>query len=199
MTRLAIVALIALVLEITLTGCARDVGGVSPRLEASSRTTMSEEPSGPTKPPDSTVILGKHTVTGVLGSYCWWPAPSATEAVARCADAAGIPVPAEDEALIVPREWVLVFDYGGRGRPTSVDAGAYPLDREKGSLTDPDGGALLEPGEGRPTLESEDLRVSRVGDRAQIPVKLAAGEYVIEVSVWVPEGDATYYFRVVVV
>jgi hypothetical protein len=33
----------------------------------------------------------------------------------------------------------------------------------------------------------------------QIPVKLAAGEYVVEVSVQVPEGDAAYYFRVVVV
>jgi hypothetical protein len=33
----------------------------------------------------------------------------------------------------------------------------------------------------------------------QIPVKLAAGEYVVEVSVRMPEGDAAYYFRVVVV
>src|SRR5215208_1157797 len=199
MTRLGIVALTLVVVETTLIGCARDVGGVSPRLEASNQTIASEAPAGPTKPPDSTLILGKHTVTGVLRSYCWEPASGTTEAVARCADATGIPVPAEDEALIVPREWVLVFDYGGRGRPASVDAGAYPLDNKKASLPAPHVGALLEPGEGRPTLESEDLRVSRVGDRAQIPVKLAAGEYVIEVSVWVPEGDATYYCRVVVV
>ena len=48
-------------------------------------------------------------------------------------------------------------------------------------------------------LETKDLQVGRLGDRAQIPVKLAAGEYVIEVSVWLPEGYATYYFRVVVV
>jgi hypothetical protein len=33
----------------------------------------------------------------------------------------------------------------------------------------------------------------------QIPVNLAAGEYVVEVSVRVPKGDAAYYFRVVVV
>jgi hypothetical protein len=80
-----------------------------------------------------------------------------------------------------------------------VDAGTYPLDRDKGSLPGLDGGALLEPGEGRPALESEDLRVNRLGDRSQIPVTLAAGEYIIEVSVRVPEGDATYYFCVVVV
>jgi hypothetical protein len=33
----------------------------------------------------------------------------------------------------------------------------------------------------------------------QIPVKVAAGEYVFEVSVRAPEGDVAYYFRVVVV
>ena len=33
----------------------------------------------------------------------------------------------------------------------------------------------------------------------QIPVKLAAGEYIVEVSVRPPEGDAAYYFRIVVV
>ena len=80
-----------------------------------------------------------------------------------------------------------------------MDASAYPLARKKGSLPGPDGGALLvESGGGRPTLKSEDLRVNPLGDRSQIPVKLAAGKYIIEVSVRVLEGDATYYFRVVV-
>src|SRR5215212_1703448 len=199
MTRLGIVALTLVVVETTLIGCARDVGGVSPHLEASNQTITSEAPAGPTKPPDSTLILGKHTVTGVLRSYCWEPASGTTEAVARCADATGIPVPAEDEALIVPREWVLVFDYGGRGRPASVDASAYLLDHEKASLPGPHSGVLLEPGEGGPTLEAKDLQVSRLGYRAQIPVKLATGEYVIAVSVWVSKVNATYYFRVVVV
>ena len=45
----------------------------------------------------------------------------------------------------------------------------------------------------------KDLRASRLGERVQIPVKLAAGQYVVEASVRVPEGDAAYYFRVVVV
>jgi len=38
-----------------------------------------------------------------------------------------------------------------------------------------------------------------LADRSQSPVKLAAGEYNIEISVRVLERDATYYFRVVVV
>jgi hypothetical protein len=33
----------------------------------------------------------------------------------------------------------------------------------------------------------------------QFPVELPTGEYIVEVSVRVPEGDAAYYFRVVVV
>jgi hypothetical protein len=81
----------------------------------------------------------------------------------------------------------LVFDYGGKGRPTSVGARAYPLEQKRG----------VPRGE-RPALEANGLGVSRLGDRAQVPVKLSAGEYVVEVSIVVPEGDAAYYFRVVV-
>ena len=48
-------------------------------------------------------------------------------------------------------------------------------------------------------MEAKDLRSSRLGERVQIPVKLATDEYVVEVSVRAPEGDAAYYFRIVVV
>jgi hypothetical protein len=191
--------LVVVVVGITSTGCARDVGEASPNPEAPNRTTTNERPSGTTKPPDGVLILGKHTVTGVLGSCCWESASGATQTVSKCADAAGIPVPPEDEALTVPRGWVLVFDYGERGWSASVDVGAYPLKRGKGSLSGPDRGAPLVKGEGRSVLEAKDLGVSRLGERVQIPVKLAAGEYVVEVSVRVPEGDAAYYFRIVVV
>jgi hypothetical protein len=198
MTHSGIAALIVVV-GIALTGCARDVGEAPPDPEAPNRTTTSEALAGTTKPPDGVLILGKHMVTGVLGSYCWESASGATETVSRCADAAGIPVPREDEALTVPRDWVLVFDYGGRGWSASVDVDAYPLDRGKGSLSGPHRGAPLVRSEGRSALEAKDLRVSPLGERVQIPVKLAAGKYVVEVSVRVPEGDAAYYFRVVVV
>ena len=66
----------------------------------------------------------------------------------------------------------------------------YPLDRGRGALSGPDRGAPLVRGEGRAALEAKDLRVSRLG---------AAGEYIVEVSVRAPEGDAAYYFRIVVV
>jgi hypothetical protein len=45
---------------------------------------------------------------------------------------------------------------------------------------------------------TEDLRVRREGDRTAIPAELNSGEYVVEVLLRVPEGDATYYFRVAV-
>jgi hypothetical protein len=199
MTHSGIAALIVIVVGIALVGCARDVGGPPPGPEAPNRTTKNEAPSGATKPPDGVLILGRHTVTGVLGSYCWESASATTETVSRCADAAGIPVPPEDEALTVPRDWVLVFDYGGRGWSASVDVGAYPLERGKGSASGPDRGDPLGRSEGGSALEAKDLRVSRLGERVQIPVKLAAGEYVVEVSVRVPEGEAAYYFRLVVV
>ena len=152
-------------------------------------------PSG-SEPPESTLTLGEHTRIGALGSYCWGPVSGATEAVAVCADAAGIPVPPEHEALTVPRGWVLVFDYGGSARTASVSAAAYPLGRCD-ELRGPPGGRFLSPTGRRP--EAENLRVSRLGDRAQMPVGLPEGEYVVEVSVRAPEGDAAYYFRVVMV
>ncbi len=195
-----IAALLLALVGIALAGCAQDVGEAPTNPEAPNRTTTNEEGhSGTIKPPGGVLILGKHTVTGVLGSYCWESASGATETVSRCAAAAGIPVPPEDEALTVPRGWVLVFDYGGRGWSASVDAGAYPLDRAKGSLSGSDSGAPLVRSEGRSALEAKALRVSRLGERVQIPAKLAAGKYIVEVSVRVPEGEAAYYFRVVVV
>lgn len=173
------------------------LGGTSSDTGPADPTGVGEAPSGP-KPPESTLTLGKRTKTGMLGSYCWESVSGATEAATGCADATGIPVPREDEALTVPQDWVLVFDYGGRGRPASVDASAYLLDRDS-ELRCPPGGRFLSPTEGRSVLEAGDLRVSRLGDRAQIPVGLPEGEYVVEVSVQVPEGDTAYYFRVVVV
>jgi hypothetical protein len=199
MTHLRIATLLVLAVGITLTGCARDVREAPTDPEAPNPTTTSETPSSTTKPPDGVLILGKHVVTGVLGSYCWEPASGGTETVSICADVAGIPVPPEDEALTVPRGWVLVFDYGRRRWLASVDVGAYPLDQGKGSLPDLHRDAPLVQSERRRALEAKDLRGSRLGERLQIPVKLAAGEYVVEVSVRVPEGDAAYYFRVLVV
>ena len=90
-----------------------------------------------------------------------------------------------------------MFDYGGEGSPDSVEARAYPLEQEKQLLSGAEGARLMRPKEGRSVLVTEDLGVRReVGDRTAIPAELSTGEYVVEVLVQVPEGDASYYFRV---
>ena len=198
-THSGIAAVLVILVGIASTGCARDVAEAFPNPKTPNRLTTSETPPGTTKPPDSVLILGKHTVTGVLGSYCWESSSGGTETVSKCVDAARISVPREGKALTVPRDWVLVFDYGGRGWSASVDVGAYSLERGKISPDGPAEGAPLVRNQERSALGAKNLPVSRLGERVQIPVKLAAGEYVVEVSVRVPEGDAAYYFRVVVV
>ena len=176
MSRLGIVAGIAAV-AMVMAGCGHGAG---------------EGPSGP-KPPDSTLTLGNRSVSGVLGSYCWSSPSGAT-----CADAAGIPVPPEEEALTVPAGSGMVFDFGGSRRPTSVKAVAYPLGRGN-ELSGRRRGGFLVPSEGRSALTTEDLKVRRKGDRTEIPAELSPGEYVVELFVRVPGGnDATYYFRVAV-
>ncbi|MDQ3863087.1 MAG: hypothetical protein M3317_06250 [Actinomycetota bacterium] len=199
MTRFWIVVVGAAVGIFVLAGCGREAREAPSDPGARERVTTNEVVSGP-KPPESTLTLGRRTETGLLGSYCWESLSGATEAFAGCTDVAGIPIPPEEEALTVPRDWVSVFDYGGR-RLAWVKARAYRFDREKESLPGPDGGAFLVPSEGRSASETEELRINRLGlgDRVQFQVELPEGQYVVEVSVRVPEGDAAYYFRVVVV
>ena len=92
-----------------------------------------------------------------------------------------------------------MFDYGGERRLDSVETRAYPLEQEKQWLPGPEGSRLMSPKEGRSVLTTEDLRVRREeGGRIAIPAELSSGEYVLEVLVRVPEGDASYYFRVAV-
>jgi hypothetical protein len=175
MTRSWSIIVIAAVAAMVVAGCGQGAG---------------EGPSGP-KPPDST--LGTRSVSGVLGSYCW-TSPSG----ARCADAAGIPVPSEEEALVVPSGSVMVFDFGGSRRPTSVRAVAYPLGWGN-ELSGRRRGGFLVPSEGRSALATEDLGVRRENDRTKIPAELPVGEYVVELFVRVSGGnDASYYFRVAV-
>jgi hypothetical protein len=56
----------------------------------------------------------------------------------------------------------------------------------------------MRPKGGGSALATEDLKARREGDRTDIPAELSPGEYAVEVCVRVPEGDASYYFRVAV-
>ena len=59
-----------------------------------------------------------------------------------------------------------------------------------------EGTRFMRPKGGRSVLEPEDLGVRREGDRTAIPAELSSAEYVVEVLVRAPGGDAAYYFRV---
>jgi hypothetical protein len=194
--RFRIVALIIGVVGIVffLAGCGGQAGEAPSNPGAQERAATHEERSI-SRPPDSTLSFGNQTATGELGSYCW----SSSGSPATCADAAGIPVAPDQQALTVPPGSVLMFDYGGEGKPDSVEARAYPLEQEKEWLAGPDGTRLMRPKGERSVLATEDLKVRREDDRTSILVELSSGdEYVVEVSVQVPEGDASYYFRVAV-
>lgn len=136
-----------------------------------------QDPLPAPEPPDSALLSGGRAVTGEVGSYCW-----SSGSGGSCVDAVFPLVPDKEKALAVLAGSDMVFDYGGGAPPGSVRAGAEPLGAD-----------------GKPADSlSSPLEVEGSGDRVTIPAELPAGDYVVDVSVAVPEGDASYYFRVVV-
>jgi hypothetical protein len=185
--RVVLIAIAVVVAIVYLPGCGSQAGEATSDPGARNRTATDKEPFV-SKPPDSTLAHGGRTVTGELGSYCW----SSPGSPATCADAAGIPLPRKQQALTVPTGSVLMFDYGGgQGKLDSVEAKAYPLKQEKQWLPGPEGTRLMRPKGGRSLLATEVLRVHQEGDRIAIPAELSSEEYVVEVLVLVPEGDAS--------
>ncbi len=184
MTRLWIVAVMVAAGMVFFAGCGQGAGEASSDYSEPPRhaTTCPTPPdsdrpgfSGSGKrPPNSHLSHGGKTVTGTLGSYCW---------IGLCTRTPTL-VPDEREALAAPSGAALVFEYGGEEPPSRVWAGQSPLVGAKVG------------GPGDPTPER--LSVRREGGRTEIPAALPAGEYLIDVFVRIPEGDATYYFRVVV-
>ena len=147
-----------------------------PGCDAAAQGGNQDPPSAP-EPPDSALLSGGRAVTGEIGSYCW-----SSGSGGSCVDAVFPLVPAKEKTLAVSAGSDMVFDYGGEGPPDSVRAGAEPLGP---------GGKPADP-------RSSPLEVGGTADRVTIPAELPAGDYVVDVSVTVPQGDASYYFRVVV-
>ena len=182
-------ALMTLVLALLVAGCAagRDDGAGSaptqeePTANATEETTVLKEETtvlATPEPPDSTLSDGGREVKGTLGSYCWSSGNSGT-----CVDSIGPPIGGKQETLPVPPGSEMVFRYGGKSPPKTVEAGAYSLNKlKKAGVVRPDR-----------ALEAQGSGVQRI-----IPAELPPGEYVLDVFVKVQQGDASYYFRIVV-
>jgi hypothetical protein len=142
--------------------------------------TVPASPSAAT-PPGGTLAFGGETVAGELGGYCWTPTSGEEgELVAgQCVDAVYPLVPGKEKTLVVSPGSQMTFDYGGE---ETAEAGAE----------------LLGPGDRSAESSSEPLEIRGSGGRLGIPADLPVGEHVVSVFVTVPEGDASYYFRVAV-
>ena len=185
-------ALMTLVLVLVLAGCAAGQGdgaGQTPAEETTANgteettvykeeTTVLAGPGGIPEPPDSTLSYGGREVKGTLGSYCW-----SSNNLSGCADAAWPLIPSKQKTQSVPPGSEMVFRYGGQSPPKTVEVRAYALKKlQKTGTMHPDS-----------TLKAHGSGVQRI-----IPAGLHPGEYVLEVFVREQQGDASYYFRVMV-
>lgn len=134
------------------------------------------------RPPVATLSFGDRAMEGDPGPYCWSPGSKSEEKnTLWCwGKEENEGVPQKNKTLKVPAGSTMLFDFGGRPKPDSVVAGAYPL--SYGRIT------------GRPAT---GLRMREDG-RLELPSDLRAGGY--SVAVWVsgPKGEATYSYRIAV-
>jgi hypothetical protein len=140
---------------------------------------MVPEPSG------STLSYGGETVEGGLGSHCWLTGGSG-----GCADTFAIIL--GGEALEAPAGATLSFAYKGKALD-SLSVAAYKAGREDGGGGREEDRFLPQSG-GR---GAKDLGVRRSGRRARIVADLPPGEYVLDVFARMPQGDASYGFRLI--
>jgi hypothetical protein len=188
--RLVFVIFASVLIGATVPGCGTvpDTGGAgdSRSPETTSDSPPSDDENG-ARPPESTLSYGRETVVGALGTYCWTSA-----SVGRCVDSVGVAV--RDEALTVPAGSTLTFVYGG-DRLDSLGVTAYRVGRGNHLEKIGGGGVLVldSRGSGRGMIQ---LTTSRSGNGARITAELPAGEYVLDAFVTVPQGDASYGFRV---
>jgi hypothetical protein len=184
-------AVATLVLVALLAGCAAERGDGAgsattqeePTASSTEETTVYKEETtalGPAEPPDSTLSYDRRQVKGALGSFCWFSGNSGA-----CADSIGPTIASKRKTLTVPPHSEMVFRYGWQNPPKTVEAGAYSLNKLKNE----------KPGVVRP---DRSLKAQGSGVQRTIPAQLRPGEYVVEVSVKVQQGDPSYYFRILV-
>ncbi len=140
------------------------------------------------EPPGGTLSYGGETVEAGLGGYCW-----STDQASSCVDAIGISL--GDGKLTVPQGVPLFFAYRG-DKLDSLDVTAYEVEPGGGDNNRIEDGILVPPYMG--VGKEEQPKVRRSGNRARITARLPAGEYVLDVRAGMPEGDASYGFRLVV-
>jgi hypothetical protein len=152
-------------------------------VNGSEETTVYKEETtvllgGIPEPPDSTLSYGGREVKGTLGSYCW-----SSKNVSGCADTAWPLIPSKQKTLSVPPGSEMVFRYGGHTSPNTVEVRAYSLKKlQKTGTMHPD----------------RSLKAHGPGVQRTIPAELSPGECVLEVFITEQQGDASYYFRVMV-
>jgi hypothetical protein len=148
--------------------------------ETTEETTVQQGAGDLKRPPDSTLSYGGQEVRGSLGSFCWMYGNRGL-----CADTMFI-TPPRKRTLTVPSGSEMVFRYGGQRAPKTVGIHASALGKKGTSTASAD-----------PKL-SRSLKAHGSGVERTIPVELPSGEYIVSVFVTESQGDATYYFRVMV-
>jgi hypothetical protein len=181
--------LMTLALVLVLSGCAAGQGNAG-RTSAEEETTANHAKEEATvqerardlkRPPDSTLSYEDRDVKGSLGSYCWTYGNRSL-----CADTTFI-TPPRKRTLTVPSGSEMVFRYGGQRAPKTVGHIHASALGKKGKST-----ASADPN------FSRSLKAHGSGVERTITAELAQGEYVLDVFVTESQGDATYYFRVMV-
>ena len=177
------VLLMTLVLVLLLAGCAAGQGDGAGRTKPEETTANGTEETttltgegGLPQPPDSTLSYGGQVVRGSLGSYCWGD---------MCADSV-LFVPPRKKTLTVPSGSEMVFHYEGQSSPDMVKATATSLNKQGTSTA------------GADSKVSRSLKAQGSGVERTIPAELPPREYVVLVFVREPQGDASYFFRVMV-
>jgi hypothetical protein len=179
---------ITLVLLLLLAGCAAgqgDAGRTFAEEETTANdteeTTVLKGEGNLPQPPDSTLSYGGQEVKGTLGSYCWFSGDSG-----GCADTFRVLKPSKERTLTVPSGSEMVFHFGGKDSAYKVEgATAYPINKiNKWGV--------------KPGSSHHELKAHGSGIERAIPAELPPGEYVVDLFITVRQGDATYYFRIMV-